>query len=239
MVAASTNYPVPAQPYEVTLRPSHMDALIGKFIPRDEAARILESLEIEIVSREEDAWQLRVPRYRVDVTREADVIEEVMRIYGYNNIELSGYVHANLSPKGASDRSYSRRILLSEQLTGAGFNELLNNSLSSEAYYEGLTSCPADKLVQLVNPLSGELNVMRQTLLFGGSPLSVVTSAVSRRASTTMSGGIATLLLPKSSALPPRRWQATARRRPSASGSLVHVSRAAGHMLTSLLRPSS
>ena len=162
------HYPVPAQPYEVTLRPSHMDALIGKFIPRDEAVRILESLEIEIVSREEDAWQLRVPRYRVDVTREADVIEEVMRIYGYNNIELSGYVHANLSPKGASDRSYSRRILLSEQLTGAGFNELLNNSLSSEAYYEGLTSCPADKLVQLVNPLSGELNVMRQTLLFGG-----------------------------------------------------------------------
>ncbi len=146
-----------------------MDALIGKFIPRDEAVRILESLEIEIVSREEDAWQLRVPRYRVDVTREADVIEEVMRIYGYNNIELSGYVHANLSPKGASDRSYSRRILLSEQLTGAGFNELLNNSLSSEAYYEGLTSCPADKLVQLVNPLSGELNVMRQTLLFGGA----------------------------------------------------------------------
>ena len=162
------HYPVPAQPYEVTLRPSHMDALIGKFIPRAEAVRILESLEIEIVSREEDAWQLRVPRYRVDVTREADVIEEVMRIYGYNNIELSGYVHANLSPKGANDRSYSRRILLSEQLTGAGFNELLNNSLSSEAYYEGLTSCPADKLVQLVNPLSGELNVMRQTLLFGG-----------------------------------------------------------------------
>ena len=162
------HYPVPAQPYEVTLRPSHMDDLIGKSIPRDEAVRILESLEIEVVSREEDAWQLRVPRYRIDVTREADVIEEVMRIYGYNNIELSGYVHANLSPKGAVDRSYSRRILLSEQLTGAGFNELLNNSLSSEAYYEGLTSYPADKLVQLVNPLSGELNILRQTLLFGG-----------------------------------------------------------------------
>ncbi len=162
------HYPVPAQPYEVTLRPSHMDDLIGKSIPRDEAVRILESLEIEVVSREEDAWQLRVPRYRIDVTREADVIEEVMRIYGYNNIELSGYVHANLSPKGAVDRSYSRRILLSEQLTGAGFNELLNNSLSSEAYYEGLTSCPDDKLVQLVNPLSGELNILRQTLLFGG-----------------------------------------------------------------------
>ena len=162
------HYPAPLQPYEVTLRPSHMDDLIGKSIPLDEAVRILESLEIEVVSREEDAWQLRVPRYRIDVTREADVIEEVMRIYGYNNIELSGYVHANLSPKGAVDRSYSRRILLSEQLTGAGFNELLNNSLSSEAYYEGLTSCPADKLVQLVNPLSGELNILRQTLLFGG-----------------------------------------------------------------------
>ena len=162
------HYPVKAEPYAVELSLSRMDSLIGKVIPRDEVERILRSLEIEIVSQSEDLWSLRVPRYRIDVTREADVIEEVMRIYGYNNIELSGYIHANLSAKGPVDRAYSRRLLLSEQLTGAGFNELLNNSLSSEAYYEGLTSYPQEKLVQLVNPLSGELNVLRQTLLFGG-----------------------------------------------------------------------
>ena len=104
----------------------------------------------------------------MDVTRDVDVIEDILRIYGYNRVELSGYIHANLSPMGAADRSYSRRLLLSEQLTGAGFNEILCNSLSSESYYEGLSSLPQDRLVQLQNPLSGELNVLRQSLLFGG-----------------------------------------------------------------------
>ncbi len=109
-----------------------------------------------------------MPRYRIDVTRDVDVIEDVMRIYGYNNVELSGYVHANLSTQTEVDRSYRRRIMLSEQLTGAGFSEILNNSLSAEAFYEGLNSYPSEKLVRLMNPLSAELGIMRQTLLFGG-----------------------------------------------------------------------
>lgn len=162
------HYPVPAEPYAVELSLDYLYRLMGKIIPESTVESILRSLEIEITSRDGDRWQLRVPRYRVDVTRPADIVEEVMRIYGYNHIELSGYVHANLSPQGDADRSYGRRLLLSEQLTGAGFNELLNNSLSSESYYEGLTSYPTERLVQLLNPLSGELNVLRQSLLFGG-----------------------------------------------------------------------
>lgn len=162
------HYPSPALPYEVTLDLDQMHRLIGQELPEADVARILSSLEIEITQRAGKQWLLRVPRYRIDVTRPADVIEEILRIYGYNQIELSGYIHANLSPKGAVDRAYSRKLLISEQLTGAGFNELLNNSLSSEAFYDGLESYPADKLVKLLNPLSGELNIMRQTLLFGG-----------------------------------------------------------------------
>ena len=162
------HYPEPSAPYAVTLDLEYMHRLIGQEISEADVARILTSLEIEITERQGSLWSLAVPRYRVDVTRPSDVVEEILRIYGYNRIELSGYIHANLSPKGAVDRSYSRKLLLSEQLTGAGFNELLNNSLSSDAYYEGLTSYPAERLVRLVNPLSGELNVMRQTLLFGG-----------------------------------------------------------------------
>ena len=145
------HYPEPSEPYAVALDLEYMHRLIGQEIPESDVARILASLEIEVTERQDKLWSLRVPRYRVDVTRPSDVVEEILRIYGYN-----------------VDRSYSRKLLLSEQLTGAGFNELLNNSLSSEAYYEGLTSYPAERLVRLVNPLSGELNVMRQTLLFGG-----------------------------------------------------------------------
>ena len=162
------HYPAVAKPYEVELSLERMTRLLGLAIPVEDVKRILTQLEIEIVKQEGDLWQLRVPRYRIDVTREVDVIEDILRIYGYNRVELSGYIHANLSAQSEVDRAYSRRLLLSEQLTGAGFNELLNNSLSSESYYEGLTSFPKEKLVQLLNPLSGELNVLRQTPLCGG-----------------------------------------------------------------------
>ena len=113
-----------------------MHQLLGLEIPEEDIERILSQLEIRVTDRQGDQWHLLVPRYRVDVTRDVDVIEDILRIYGYNRVELSGYIHANLSPMGAADRSYSRRLLLSEQLTGAGFNEILCNSLSSESYYE-------------------------------------------------------------------------------------------------------
>ena len=161
-------YPVKSEPYQVELSLDKMAKLIGKVIPQEEVKRILESLEIKVLAQEGDLWKLEVPKYRIDVTRDVDVIEDVMRIYGYNNIELSGYIHANLSSQTDIDRSYKRKILISEQLVGAGFSEILCNSLSAEAYYEGLSSYPAERLVRLLNPLSNELSVMRQSLLFGG-----------------------------------------------------------------------
>lgn len=161
-------YPVKSEPYQVELSLDKMAKLIGKVIPQEEVKRILESLEIKVLAQEGDLWKLEVPKYRIDVTRDVDVIEDVMRIYGYNNIELSGYIHANLSSQTDIDRSYKRKILISEQLVGAGFSEILCNSLSSEAYYEGLSSYPTERLVRLLNPLSNELGVMRQSLLFGG-----------------------------------------------------------------------
>ena len=161
-------YPVKSEPYQVELSLGKMAKLIGKVIPQEEVKRILESLEIKVLAQEGDLWKLEVPKYRIDVTRDVDVIEDVMRIYGYNNIELSGYIHANLSSQTDIDRSYKRKILISEQLVGAGFSEILCNSLSAEAYYEGLSSYPTERLVRLLNPLSNELGVMRQTLLFGG-----------------------------------------------------------------------
>ena len=161
-------YPVKSEPYQVELSLDKMAKLIGKVIPQEEIKRILESLEIKVLAQEGDLWKLEVPKYRIDVTRDVDVIEDVMRIYGYNNIELSGYIHANLSSQTDIDRSYKRKILISEQLVGAGFSEILCNSLSAEAYYEGLSSYPAERLVRLLNPLSNELSVMRQSLLFGG-----------------------------------------------------------------------
>jgi phenylalanine--tRNA ligase, beta subunit len=161
-------YPVKSEPYQVELSLGKMAKLIGKVIPQEEVKRILESLEIKVLAQEGDLWKLEVPKYRIDVTRDVDVIEDVMRIYGYNNIELSGYIHANLSSQTDIDRSYKRKILISEQLVGAGFSEILCNSLSAEAYYEGLSSYPTERLVRLLNPLSNELGVMRQSLLFGG-----------------------------------------------------------------------
>lgn len=161
-------YPVKSEPYQVELSLDKMAKLIGKVIPQEEVKRILESLEIKILAQEGNLWKLEVPKYRIDVTRDVDVIEDVMRIYGYNNIELSGYIHANLSSQTDIDRSYKRKILISEQLVGAGFSEILCNSLSAEAYYEGLSSYPTERLVRLLNPLSNELGVMRQSLLFGG-----------------------------------------------------------------------
>lgn len=164
----SDHYPTPSAPHRVELSLERMHRLIGKALPLPTVERILESLEIAIVERTPEVWTLDVPRYRTDVTRDVDVIEDILRIYGYNNIELSGYIHASLSPEGEADRSYRRRLMVSEMLTGAGFSEILCNSLTAESLYEGLTSYPAERLVRLANPLSAELGVMRQTLLFGG-----------------------------------------------------------------------
>nr|WP_129732703.1 phenylalanine--tRNA ligase subunit beta [Parabacteroides goldsteinii] len=161
-------YPVPMKPYTVELTYNKINSLIGKVIPVETVKNILDSLEMEIVSETAEGLTIHVPVYRIDVQRDVDVIEDILRIYGYNNIEFSDSVKSNLSYKTATDRSYDLQNLISEQLCGSGFNEIMNNSLTRSAYYDELTTYPVSHCVMLMNPLSADLNGMRQTLLFGG-----------------------------------------------------------------------
>ena len=108
---------------------------------------------------------MAVPAYRVDVTRECDVVEEVLRIYGYNNIELPVSMKASINPSAHPDPEKVRKTV-SDLLADRGFIEIMNNSLTKGEYYEGLKTYPAEQSVQIVNPLSSDLNVMRQTLIF-------------------------------------------------------------------------
>lgn len=156
-------------PFKVELSYEYINNLIGKEIPKDTVHSILESLEIAITNEStEDVMHLLVPTYRVDVQRPCDVVEDLLRIYGYNNVEISSTVHSSLSYKSMTDFSSELRTLISEQLTACGFNEILNNSLTAEAYYADSKIYPIDTCVRLLNPLSNELCLMRRTLLYGG-----------------------------------------------------------------------
>lgn len=161
-------YPVPVAPYRVELTYDMVNTLIGKVIPVETVKSILESLEMKIVSETAEGLVIDVPVYRIDVQRDVDVIEDILRIYGYNNVEFSDNVKSNLSYQTPTDRSYKLQNLISEQLCGCGFNEILNNSLTRSAYYDNLSTYPVSHCVMLMNPLSADLNCMRQTLLFGG-----------------------------------------------------------------------
>lgn len=162
------NYPNPIQNFSVDYNFESANRLIGKNIPDDTVKSIITDLGIEIVEESATDLKLSVPPFRVDVQRQCDVVEEVLRIYGYNNVEFGQTFQASLSEQGAADRSNKMQNLIAGQLIGSGFSEILNNSLTRAAYYEGLESYPTDKLVRIMNPLSSDLNVMRQTLLFGG-----------------------------------------------------------------------
>ena len=161
-------YPAPVAPYRVELAYNKVNTLIGKVIPVETVKSILDSLEMKIVSETTEGLVIDVPVYRIDVQRDVDVIEDILRIYGYNNVEFSDNVKSNLSYQTPTDRSYKLQNLISEQLCGCGFNEILNNSLTRSAYYDNLSTYPVSHCVMLMNPLSADLNCMRQTLLFGG-----------------------------------------------------------------------
>lgn len=162
-------YPNPVSNAKVELSIRKTWNLIGKQIPVEIIESILKNLEIKIIDKKEDVWILDIPAYLVDVTREVDVIEEILRIYGYNNVEPGEAPKSNLSYKKQTDISYKLQNVISEQLTGYGFNEILNNSLTAGAYYEEpSTAFPKAQCVSLANPQSAEIDVMRQTLLFGG-----------------------------------------------------------------------
>ncbi len=161
-------YPNKVEPYAVDITYRKIDETIGQTIPPETVKSILRSLEIEIAHETPEGLSLRVPVYRIDVRRDVDVIEDILRIYGYNNVAFDDRVQSTLSYRTPTDRSQRLESLISEQLCGAGFHEIMNNSLTRRANYEGLSTMPADACVTLMNPLSADLNVMRQTLLFGG-----------------------------------------------------------------------
>ena len=157
-------YPSPIENAKVSLKYDYVKSLVGKDISADTIKNICQSLEMKVLSESAEGLQLEVPAYRVDVQRPCDVVEDILRIYGYNNVEIPTQLKSSLVIKGEEDRKHKLQNLVSEQLVGAGFNEILNNSLTKVAYY------PVDDatLVKIMNPLSQDLGVMRQTLLYGG-----------------------------------------------------------------------
>ena len=157
-------YPVKMENPKVSLQYDYVNQLIGKEIPVETIKAICESLEMKVLSEGADGMLLEVPAYRVDVTRPCDVVEDILRIYGYNNVEIPTQLKSSLVIKGDEDRKHKLQNLVSEQLVGEGFNEILNNSLTKSAYYGEVQ----EMLVKIMNPLSTDLNVMRQTLLYGG-----------------------------------------------------------------------
>lgn len=158
-------YPTKIESTVVDLKFNYVDSLIGKHIDLATLKSICLSLEMEILEENEQGIQLRVPAYRVDVQRPCDVVEDILRIYGYNNVEIPTQLKSSLVIKGEEDQKHKLANLVSEQLVGAGFNEILNNSLSKSSYYDEEQQ---KGLVHIMNPLSSDLNVMRQTLLYGG-----------------------------------------------------------------------
>ena len=162
-------YPTPIANPKVSLNYNYVNNLIGKEIGADTIKNIVSSLEMQILSENADGLDLEVPAYRVDVQRPCDVVEDILRIYGYNNVEIPTQLKSSLVLPEDEDRKHQLENIVGEQLVGCGFNEILNNSLSKLAYYDGLQkSYPLATTVKVMNPLSADLGVMRQSLLFGG-----------------------------------------------------------------------
>ena len=158
-------YPTPIEDFVFDLSLARVNALIGKEIPEETVRTIIAALEVKVLAEKDGVLTVAVPPYRVDVQREADLIEDIIRIYGYNNVEIPRQVRSTLSYAPKPDRNRLMN-LAADFLTANGFTEIMSNSLTKASYYEGLTSCPADRCVRILNPLSADLSVMRQTLLF-------------------------------------------------------------------------
>ncbi len=161
-------YPDPMKNPVVELQYAYVHSLVGKEIPKEIIKGICETLEMKVLEETAEGLTLEIPAYRVDVQRPCDVVEDILRIYGYNNVEIPTQLKNSLVIKGDEDRKHKLANLVSEQMVGEGFYEILNNSLTKGAYYENRNAYPAGNCVRIMNPLSTDLNVMRQTLLFGG-----------------------------------------------------------------------
>ena len=158
-------YPVRIEPFRFEVSFDRIKKLIGKNIPDETIRKIILALDVKIESENDGVLNVCVPPYRVDVQREADLIEDILRIYGYDNVEIPEHVNSSLSYAPRPNRDKIANTL-SDLLASIGFREIMSNSQTKAAYYEGLTSYPASRCVKILNPLSNDLNVMRQTLLF-------------------------------------------------------------------------
>ena len=161
-------YPEPIEGSKVVLTYDYVNSLIGKEIGKDTIKSIVTSLDMKIEAENENQIEILVPAYRVDVKRPCDVVEDILRIYGYNNVEIPLQLKGTLTIPTDEDRNCKYINLISEQLVGGGFNEILNNSLTKVSYYKDLNCYTEETTVKILNPLSADLGVMRQTLLFGG-----------------------------------------------------------------------
>ena len=163
-------YPNPLPNFDVRLNYEYCDRLIGKKLGKDTIKSIVTSLEMKINKEDDLGLDLTVPAYRVDVQRPCDVVEDILRIYGYNNVEIPTQLKSSLTVENSEDKEHKLENVVSEQLVGCGFNEILNNSLTKESYYnkDELNAYPWANTAKVMNPLSADLGVMRQTLVFGG-----------------------------------------------------------------------
>ena len=174
-------YPEPVAKKRIVLDYDRIERFVGKKIGRGAIEGILAGLNYEFIEKTETGATVDAPSYMIDVYRECDVVEEILRIYGYNNIELPASMRMSVSPTPSPDPEAVRNYI-SNFLAANGFVETMNNSLTKSSYYTGLTTFPEEACVRIVNPLSSDLNVMRQTLLLNG--LEVVAYNVNRQIGT-------------------------------------------------------
>lgn len=153
-------YPAPVKPFVFEVNPDNVRRLIGKNITDENIVDILQALQIQVASKDAGVLTVYVPPYKVDVTREVDITEEVLRIYGYNNIEMKQQIKASLNTSAKPDKEVIQN-LVADTLIANGFNEILSNSLTKLAYADN-----EETVVKILNPLSSDLDVMRQNLLF-------------------------------------------------------------------------
>ena len=160
-------YPKPINNWEVEINYQNVDRLIGKKIPKEIIREILTNLDIQVLEETDAGMKLLIPTFKTDVTREVDVIEEILRIYGYNNIEFDDKIHSSVSlrPKPDLEKLHNK---IATHLTGRGFSEIMNNSLTKSQYINNNSEFNSEQSVHLLNPLSKDLDILRQTLLFGG-----------------------------------------------------------------------
>ncbi|MBR4167365.1 MAG: phenylalanine--tRNA ligase subunit beta [Bacteroidales bacterium] len=171
-------YPVKIERCQIDLDYDRIESFIGKKIGHDTIESILESLNYEFLEKRPGGARVAAPTYMIDVTRECDVVEEILRIYGYNNIDLPRHMKMSVNATPTPEPEAIRNGI-SNFLAANGFVETMNNSLTKGAYYKGLTTYPEERCATIVNPLSSDLNVMRQTLLFNG--LEVIAYNINRQ----------------------------------------------------------